>query len=254
MALQDLFQHNAPYYDGLTLQSTPQTLVPQIRLLRIHTGHFSDPIACELSVVPLRDVKYIALSYVWGDCNTSYSIKVNGKPGFRVTENAYAALRRLRREAEAVDDEARPKKRRVRAADVISIESIPMEFAGPQFGNRIDPQNIWIDAICINQANIKERNTQVSLMGEIYHLAIKVVAWLGPCGSHKQGSGEQKLCSQHEDHEDFSRFHRDVLPRLKLKTSDQQLYAAAEARYSKLLPCMDTNISSMWWGRAWTVS
>ena len=39
---------------------------------------------------------------------------------------------------------------------------------------------LWIDAICINQANIQERSQQVLLMGEIYTSAEKVIIWLGP--------------------------------------------------------------------------
>jgi hypothetical protein len=38
---------------------------------------------------------------------------------------------------------------------------------------------IWIDYVCINQANINERNHQVSLMSAIYSNAKTVVVWLG---------------------------------------------------------------------------
>lgn len=38
---------------------------------------------------------------------------------------------------------------------------------------------IWIDAVCINQEDIMERNTQVALMSRIYEQAKNVVAWLG---------------------------------------------------------------------------
>ncbi|KAL7627071.1 hypothetical protein AAE478_003847 [Parahypoxylon ruwenzoriense] len=39
---------------------------------------------------------------------------------------------------------------------------------------------LWIDAICINQKDIPERNVQVTRMKDIYRLAGRVVAWLGP--------------------------------------------------------------------------
>ncbi|RYO91805.1 hypothetical protein DL764_008230 [Monosporascus ibericus] len=42
------------------------------------------------------------------------------------------------------------------------------------------PRVMWIDAICINQADVKERSVQVTRMGQIFSLANKVVAWLGP--------------------------------------------------------------------------
>ena len=38
---------------------------------------------------------------------------------------------------------------------------------------------MWIDAICIDQDNLKERSSQVSMMGAIYSGAEKVVVWLG---------------------------------------------------------------------------
>ncbi|RMY45085.1 hypothetical protein D0865_10136 [Hortaea werneckii] len=38
---------------------------------------------------------------------------------------------------------------------------------------------IYIDALCINQANVAERSSQVDIMGHIYRGARKVVAWLG---------------------------------------------------------------------------
>lgn len=41
-------------------------------------------------------------------------------------------------------------------------------------------KSLWVDTICIDQANVQERNHQVSLMGEIYREANEVYAWLGP--------------------------------------------------------------------------
>jgi hypothetical protein len=38
----------------------------------------------------------------------------------------------------------------------------------------------WIDAICINQRDIAERNSQVGMMRDIYSSAVSVMVWLGP--------------------------------------------------------------------------
>jgi hypothetical protein len=38
---------------------------------------------------------------------------------------------------------------------------------------------MWIDAICIDQSNLKERSFQVKQMRKIYHQAIRTVIWLG---------------------------------------------------------------------------
>ncbi|KAK4449010.1 heterokaryon incompatibility protein-domain-containing protein [Podospora aff. communis PSN243] len=41
-------------------------------------------------------------------------------------------------------------------------------------------RTLWVDAICINQSNIPERNAQVQRMPRIYRLAHRVVIWIGP--------------------------------------------------------------------------
>ena len=55
---------------------------------------------------------------------------------------------------------------------------------------------IWIDAICINQENLEERSSQVSMMGTIYSGAEKVIVWLGKSMA---------------DFSDFAWFHSDAL-------------------------------------------
>ncbi|KAJ4345301.1 uncharacterized protein N0V89_011431 [Didymosphaeria variabile] len=40
-------------------------------------------------------------------------------------------------------------------------------------------QILWIDAICINQQDVREKATQVAAMARIYGLAKRVVVWLG---------------------------------------------------------------------------
>ncbi|KAL2061762.1 hypothetical protein VTL71DRAFT_7140 [Oculimacula yallundae] len=39
---------------------------------------------------------------------------------------------------------------------------------------------LWIDAICINQADIVERSAQVSRMRDIFSMASRVIVWVGP--------------------------------------------------------------------------
>ena len=39
---------------------------------------------------------------------------------------------------------------------------------------------LWIDAICIDQENLEERNQQVSILVDIYSRAYIVYIWLGP--------------------------------------------------------------------------
>lgn len=41
------------------------------------------------------------------------------------------------------------------------------------------PRTLWIDALCINQDDVNERNEQVRHMDTIYRMASRVVIWLG---------------------------------------------------------------------------
>jgi len=91
--------------------------------------------------------RYSALSYTWGEPNPdgpSSSILIEGA-SLRVTKNLDHALRQLRNEIK------------------------PTEL----------PSYWWIDAICINQDDVEERNSQVALMRRIYGSATQVQVWLG---------------------------------------------------------------------------
>ena len=117
---------------------------PAFRLLRLLKGNDDDPIQVQLfeSKLPQQeDVRdYAALSYTWGSKFRPCEIMVNGSK-MTVTKNAYLALRDLR----------------YREKDRI----------------------LWIDALCIDQNNDKDRGEQVQQMGSIYSKAERVIIWLG---------------------------------------------------------------------------
>ena len=114
-----------------------------IRLMRLEPGQKEDPIYASLVTRPLKSdqPEYEALSYVWGDPSMGKTIRLCGQE-FSVTTNLEAALRQIRR----VDE----------------------------------TRTLWVDAICINQADILERNSQVLFMDKIYRKSTKVLVWLGP--------------------------------------------------------------------------
>jgi hypothetical protein len=90
---------------------------------------------------------YIALSYVWG-IHKSESIFVDGVP-IKITDNLSAALRSHT------------------VLDYMS-KGVP----------------IWVDAICINQENLLERNTEVLRMRRIYAQSEQTICWLGKSASN----------------------------------------------------------------------
>ncbi|KAH6699918.1 heterokaryon incompatibility protein-domain-containing protein, partial [Leptodontidium sp. MPI-SDFR-AT-0119] len=120
-----------------------------IRLLRLmpHKNESTErtEIQCELFEYSLHNPGkgthlYEALSYTWGGSDKPRSISID-KQNLDVTENLHAALLRLRDR---------------------SLERV-----------------LWIDAICINQENLKEQGQQVRLMAKIYSKATRVLVWLG---------------------------------------------------------------------------
>ncbi|KAG5761556.1 hypothetical protein H9Q72_010327 [Fusarium xylarioides] len=115
----------------------------QIRLLHLLPAKDNkSPIECRLEVVAFEENPvYEALSYCWGDNSQLQEIKCHKEP-FQVTENLFSALQHLR--------------------------------------NDHDERTLWIDAICINQDDLEERQSQVKLMKEIYTKSERVVIWLGP--------------------------------------------------------------------------
>ncbi|KAI0140338.1 heterokaryon incompatibility protein-domain-containing protein [Pestalotiopsis sp. NC0098] len=122
-----------------------------IRILRLlpEKAHI-DPIKCELLQLPLPEntgdlQPYEALSYVWGSGGASQSILVSGTT-LRIGQNLYQALLRLR--------------------------------------HRLIEKVLWIDAICINQADNQEKEHQIPLMLQIYQAASRVIVWLGEEADH----------------------------------------------------------------------
>ena len=120
----------------------------EIRLLRILPG---DGIAAELEhAIVAQAPPYIALSYTWGRApyrkgrspSATYSITLNGHV-FPVQENLHDALSHL--------------------------------------GWRARDENclLWVDAICINQRDVQERNAQILHMRYLYEHAFIVYGWIG---------------------------------------------------------------------------
>lgn len=54
----------------------------------------------------------------------------------------------------------------------------------PKVAGILGSMSLWIDAFCINQADVDEKRHQVLLMHRIYSSARKVIVWLGPAQPH----------------------------------------------------------------------
>ncbi|KAF7676525.1 hypothetical protein GT037_006030 [Alternaria burnsii] len=113
-----------------------------IRVLDVDPAQTSTAaIVGRLRVVDLAtSSRFTALSYVWSSSEPDQTIECNGM-NVAVSANGHSALQHLR--------------------------------------TSLGSYTIWIDALCINQADTKEKEHQVSLMGDIYSRATNVYVWLG---------------------------------------------------------------------------
>lgn len=93
-----------------------------------------------VSLIHKKPVWYTALSYTWGAPIFNQSVKIE-KHRINITSGLAAALRHLRSTDQSIF--------------------------------------LWIDQICINQPDSKEKETQVPLMGLIYTRATNTLIWLG---------------------------------------------------------------------------
>ncbi|KAL8717738.1 MAG: hypothetical protein Q9225_005049 [Loekoesia sp. 1 TL-2023] len=116
-----------------------------VRLFRLidlqPSSTFSDQLVCNLRHVCLNiDTYFEALSYTWGDGRPTCELQCNGHRLY-IRPSLETALKFLRREQEH--------------------------------------RTLWVDAICINQDDVHEREQQVSRMGDIFSHASQVIAWIG---------------------------------------------------------------------------
>lgn len=136
-----------------TVRSTLRVGQDIFRVVMVEPAlHTSAPLYCRIVETSLdSEHEYEALSYVWGTAMATEPIQLkhaesdlNTFAGYSeqyITQNLEHALRALR-----LPDQLR---------------------------------TLWIDAICIDQNNIEERNEQIKLMGRIYSQCTRDLVWLG---------------------------------------------------------------------------
>lgn len=130
----------------------PITQDKEIRLLALEPGAAGDELKCHLINVQLSwRTTYEALSYCWGDPTVTRQLNCSGQI-VDVTTSLHDALSDLRH----------PTCKRL----------------------------LWVDALCINQADNDEKSKQIRLMGEIYSQARQVLIYLGRSDHSVEGALE----------------------------------------------------------------
>ena len=116
-----------------------------IRLLALFPDQKAEELKCKIVHTTLSEKPhYEALSYTWGQVKSCAWIELENVL-FPVTTNLYGALKDLR-----------------------LVDQI---------------RYLWVDSLCIDQCNDREKCTQVQRMAIIYSQAHRVLAWLGPSAS-----------------------------------------------------------------------
>ncbi|KAI1740178.1 HET-domain-containing protein [Xylaria scruposa] len=145
----------------------------EFRLLTIFAGREEEALQLRLTHATLGDlaVSYETISYCWGDASVRSFITVNGDV-VDVPASAVAALKCMRKVKE--------------------------------------PRIVWIDSVCINQADLDERAYQVGMMADIYSSARGNLVYLGESDEQtRYGLGviERLYQEIRRKTSDFSEFH-----------------------------------------------
>lgn len=179
---------------------------------------------------------YAALSYTWGapcagcspewdDPNATLNISVNGKD-FGVRWNLAAALLRL--------------------------------CSGEELS---EYQLIWIDAICIDQLNIQERNSGVRTMKDIYSTATCTFIWLGSDHHNNSAVGLKALQAlaqvwtgrSPEAHELYTKFETRQEGELDIASIQSLNSEVTDAVTEEQLEAVLSLFTRRWMSRAWVV-
>lgn len=155
MADQDLASNGSrwdhasiPRYQYGSIPVYPDVPEPVVRLLVISAGDPEDEIAVSFVAENLNNIstehqkyRWESVSYAWRGQKPSKRLVVGGLH-LEITENVSRILRDLRQ---------------------VKLDRV-----------------VWIDAVCINQEDVKEKAGQISLMRDIYGKAEGVIIWLSP--------------------------------------------------------------------------
>ncbi|KAG6364696.1 hypothetical protein INS49_006300 [Diaporthe citri] len=192
-----------------------QSSSAQVRLIRLSWDdtNRSGQVSGELTTFSLDDPRcppFTTVSYTWGDGREYHdeSIQLNGHDTF-VLRNVLALLRML-----------------------CSTSSEAFNLAQDWF---------WIDSICINQASLSERSSQVKLMGRIYRQANATIVWLSEGSEDTKTAIELLVHLANRRHE----LRHDYKKRGKLMPAD----LADHPGWKPLESLLDLP----WWRRVWTL-
>lgn len=191
-------------------QERPTLAARQIRLVQFHRSKADQSLKCPFTIANLDEIKfpYYAISYVWGDPTIVAHIEcTQGSSDLPLTAATYKIVE--------------------------------------WFEKSVDPgMYCWVDSLCIDQGNAREKSEQVALMATVYHSARRVIAWLG-----FMEDGNLAMSCIAELHNYFVRCQRaDIQP-----TPQTIVELPGWSRGSPKWKAIDSLFECSFFGRVWIV-
>ncbi|KAG8166202.1 hypothetical protein KVR01_004754 [Diaporthe batatas] len=155
---------NSPLIHDLDYSYRPLSTPDSTRVLVLFPAERTkDDLRCHMDEIRLPDAEnkgqgFTALSYVWGSDEAFHAIWF-GNHLLRIRPNLDSALRNLRRRDRSI--------------------------------------RLWVDAVCIDQSDLIERNHQVQQMRDIFSAASETVIYLGPQDGGNTGYSAWNFLERH---------------------------------------------------------
>ena len=155
----------------------PLPTASSIRLVHLLSGVGNDPlIHLSMRVVDLdNEPQYDAISYTWGPPISLFRTEEE-RDGLQDQQLPVICDGQILNIKQNLFDFLRSWQVMFRAASDGNDE----RTASAREAGLLPPNELWIDAICINQEDKDEKGAQVSMMGRIYSQTQKLIVWLGP--------------------------------------------------------------------------
>lgn len=186
-----------------------------IRLLTLAPGSKTDEVSCTISIHPLANPPaFQAVSYSWGLPKDMTQIRCEGK--------------------------------------LVTVPINLKDFLIRTQAQSTDKWTLWVDSVCINQKDAKEKNSQVTAMRHIYKKAGFTWIWLGKeyddstlglTFAEECCDAYRKLASGEKQEEKLVR-----KPWYQLKAYDEY-QAVFDPKWAAFFNLFDRP----YWGRAWVI-
>jgi hypothetical protein len=232
-------------------QYQPLPKATSIRVLKLRGKHGDGTLHVSLDVVDLDDDPFFyALSYTWGN---PHAYGVDFTAYFNAVNQEYSVA-----ENKPVLCDGKLVKVQRNLLDFLDeLQQVPASAQGDA-QHQDEPSRltlsgelvIWIDAICINQADMEERAVQVRIMDKVYSKAAHTIIWLGRADEYTPAAAETI--------KRVAAYPKDAFVRSEVKpfrNSDSEVYAKCNLPYTSWMDwcSLAALLKRQWFSRLWII-